>query len=40
MALSQKYGEYKRALDTFNDRICRESGLHYDSYFYLVVEKK
>lgn len=40
MVLSPKYGEYKRALDTVNDRICRESGLHYDSDFNLVVEKK
>ena len=40
MVLSPKYGEYKRALDTVNDRICRETGLYYDSDFNLVVEKK
>ncbi|MEE1411681.1 MAG: MerR family transcriptional regulator [Bulleidia sp.] len=40
MVLSPKYGEYKRALDTVNDRICRETGLYYDSDFHLVVEKK
>lgn len=40
MVLSPKYGEYKRALDTVNDRICRETGVYYDSDFNLVVEKK
>lgn len=40
MVLSPKYGEYKRALDTVNDRICRETGVYYDSDFHLVVEKK
>lgn len=40
MVLSPKYGEYKKALDTVNDRICRETGLYYDSDFNLVVEKK
>ena len=40
MVLSPKYGEYKRALDTVNDRICRETGLYYDSDFNLVAEKK
>ncbi|WP_273477820.1 MerR family transcriptional regulator [Faecalicoccus acidiformans] len=37
--LSPKYGEYKRALDSVNDRICRELGLHYDSNFNLVIRK-
>lgn len=40
MVLSPKYGEYKRALDTVNERICRETRLYYDSDFNLVVEKK
>lgn len=40
MVLSPKYGEYKKALDTVNDRICRETGVYYDSDFNLVVEKK
>lgn len=40
MVLSPKYGEYKRALDTVNDRICRKTGVYYDSDFNLVVEKK
>ena len=39
MILSPKYGEYKRALDSVNDRICRELGLHYDSNFNLVIRK-
>lgn len=39
MILSPKYGEYKRALDSINDRICRELGLHYDSNFNLVIRK-
>ena len=39
MVLSPKYGEYKRALDNVNDRICRELGLHYDSNFNLVIRK-
>ena len=39
MVLSPKYGEYKRALDSINDRICRELGLHYDSNFNLVIRK-
>ena len=39
MILSPKYGEYKRALDNINDRICRELGLHYDSNFNLVIRK-
>ena len=39
MILSPKYGEYKRALDNVNDRICRELGLHYDSNFNLVIRK-
>ena len=39
MVLSPKYGEYKRALDSVNDRICRELGLHYDSNFNLVIRK-
>ena len=39
MVLSPKYGEYKRALDNVNDRICRELGLHYDSSFNLVIRK-
>ena len=29
MILSPQYGEYKKALDSVNDRICRELGLHY-----------
>lgn len=37
MVLSPKYGEYKRALDSVNDRICRELGLHYDSNFNLII---
>ena len=40
MVLSPKYGEYKRALDSVNDRICRELGLHYDSNFNLVIKKQ
>ena len=39
MVLSPKYGEYKKALDSVNDRICRELGLHYDSNFNLVIRK-
>ena len=39
MILSPKYGEYKRALDRVNDRICRELGLHYDSNFNLIIRK-
>lgn len=39
MILSPKYGEYKRALDSVNDRVCRELGLHYDSNFNLVIRK-
>lgn len=39
MILSPKYGEYKRALDSVNDRICRELGLHYDSNFNLIIRK-
>ena len=39
MVLSPKYGEYKRALDSVNDRICRELGLHYDSDFNLIIRK-
>ena len=39
MILSPKYGEYKRALDSVNDRICRDLGLHYDSNFNLVIRK-
>lgn len=40
MVLSPKYGEYKRALDSVNDRICRELGLHYDSNFNLIIKKQ
>lgn len=40
MILSPKYGEYKRALDNVNDRICRELGLHYDTNFHLVIKKR
>lgn len=40
MVLSPKYGEYKRALDSLNDRICRELGLHYDSNFNLIIKKQ
>lgn len=39
MVLSPKYKEYKKALDSVNDRICRELGLHYDSNFNLVIKK-
>lgn len=39
MVLSPKYREYKKALDSVNDRICRELGLHYDSNFNLVIKK-
>ena len=39
MILSPKYGEYKRTLDSVNDRICRELGLHYDSNFNLIIRK-
>lgn len=39
MILSPKYGEYKKALDSVNDRICRELGLHHDSNFNLVIRK-
>lgn len=39
MVLSPKYGEYKRALDSVNDRICRELGLHYDSNFNLIIKR-
>ena len=40
MVLSPKYGEYKRALDSVNDRICRELELHYDSNFNLIIKKQ
>lgn len=40
MILSPKYGEYKRALDNVNDRICRELGLHYDTNFHLVIKNR
>lgn len=40
MVLSPKYGEYKKALDSVNDRICRELGLHYDSNFNLIIKKQ
>lgn len=40
MVLSPKYGEYKRAIDSVNDRICRELGLHYDSNFNLIIKKQ
>ena len=40
MVLSPKYGEYKRALDSVNGRICRELGLHYDSNFNLIIKKQ
>ena len=39
MVLSPKYAEYKKALDTMNDRICRELGLYYDSNYNLVIKK-
>ena len=39
MVLSPKYKEYKKALDSVNDRICRELGFHYDSNFNLVIKK-
>ena len=39
MVLSPKYREYKKALDSVNDRICRELGFHYDSNFNLVIKK-
>lgn len=40
MILSPKYGEYKRALDNVNDRICRELCLHYDTNFHLVIKNR
>ncbi len=40
MILSPQYGEYKKALDSVNDRICRELGLHYDTNFNLVIRKQ
>ncbi|MDO4663696.1 MAG: MerR family transcriptional regulator [Erysipelotrichaceae bacterium] len=40
MVLSPPYAEYKKALDQMNDRICRELGLHYDSNYNLVLNKK
>ena len=39
VVLSPQYAEYKKALDTVNDRICRELGLHYDSNYNLVIKK-
>lgn len=39
MVLSPKYGEYKKALDSINDRIGRELGLYYDSHFNLIIKK-
>lgn len=39
MVLSPKCAEYKKALDTMNDRICRELGLYYDSNYNLVIKK-
>ena len=39
VVLSPKYAEYKKALDTVNDRMCRELGLHYDSNYNLVIKK-
>ena len=30
----------KKALDSVNDRICRELGLHYDTNFNLVIRKQ
>ena len=39
MVLSPKYAEYKKALDTMNDRICRELGLYYDSNYNLDIKK-
>lgn len=38
-ALSPPYAEYKNAMDTVNDRICGELGLHYDSDYHLVASK-
>ena len=39
VVLSPQYAEYKKALDTMNDRICRELGLYYDSNYNLVIKK-
>lgn len=39
VVLSPQYAEYKKALDTVNDRMCRELGLHYDSNYNLVIKK-
>lgn len=40
MVLSPKYGEYKKALDQINDRICRELGMYYDSNYHLILRGK
>ena len=39
MVLSPTYAEYKKALDSVNDRMCRELGLYYDSNYNLVIKK-
>ena len=39
MILSPKYSEYKKALKSVNERICRDLGLHYDTNFNLILRK-
>lgn len=39
MILSPKYSEYKKALKSVNERICRDLGLHYDTNFNLILKK-
>lgn len=38
-ALSPLYADYKEALDSVNERICRELGLYYDANYNLVIKK-
>ena len=35
--LSPSYKEYYDALKAFNDRICRDTGVHYDANYNLVL---
>lgn len=38
MALSPLYADYKEALNSVNERICRELGLYYDANYNLVMK--
>ena len=38
MALSPLYADYKEALNSVKERICRELGLYYDANYNLVIK--